>query len=205
MDQPLRNYGAGTSVTDGPSPPRRERVGRSEARKIGARVREARTSRGVTLATLSARIGLTYQQLQKYETGANRISASTLVHIGLALDTPIEFFLSDIAELRGESAAAALPVTAARRSFVRARVAQSCGRVLARECEARGRTLLSVLAEARSSTSERELVVSGTGVPTLDHMFRIAWALCIEPSVLITMVEAELLNDVAEENVPLED
>lgn len=56
---------------------------------VGRRVREFRTLRGLTQTDLATRIGVAFQQLQKYETGKNRISASRLVRMAHALDVPV--------------------------------------------------------------------------------------------------------------------
>lgn len=63
--------------------------------RIGALVRSFRTSRGVSLETLGKSLGVTYQQVQKYETGANRISASTLSRIARFLGVSITVFFED--------------------------------------------------------------------------------------------------------------
>lgn len=51
-------------------------------KSIGPRIRIARLSRGMGLAQLAQRLGISYQQLHKYEVGANRISIARLAHIG---------------------------------------------------------------------------------------------------------------------------
>ena len=56
---------------------------------VGARIREDRIAAGLTQAELGAAVGVTFQQIQKYERGANRVSASMLVHIAAALDVPL--------------------------------------------------------------------------------------------------------------------
>ena len=59
---------------------------------VGARVRTARVARGLSQAALAEQLGLTFQQVQKYERGANRISASKLVQIAETLElAPAEF------------------------------------------------------------------------------------------------------------------
>lgn len=57
--------------------------------EIGARIRAARTSRGISQECLAGGIGVTFQQIQKYERGANRVAASTLVSIAAALGCPV--------------------------------------------------------------------------------------------------------------------
>ncbi len=63
---------------------------------VGARVRLRRNLLGLTLQTLAKAVGVTYQQLQKYERGVNRVGASRLFNLGRALDVPISFFFEDL-------------------------------------------------------------------------------------------------------------
>ena len=53
-------------------------------RRIGERIRLRRTELGMTQHQLAAALGVSYQQIQKYENGANRISAARLWQIGRA-------------------------------------------------------------------------------------------------------------------------
>ncbi|MDP3750042.1 MAG: helix-turn-helix transcriptional regulator [Phenylobacterium sp.] len=59
---------------------------------VGRRVRGRRKLLRMSLENLAGDIGVAYQQLQKYELGHNRISASTLYRIAEALQTPIDYF-----------------------------------------------------------------------------------------------------------------
>lgn len=61
--------------------------------QIGARIRAARHSKGITQETLGAKLGLTFQQIQKYENGKNRIAASTLYDLATALEIPMYWFM----------------------------------------------------------------------------------------------------------------
>ncbi len=63
---------------------------------VGARLRVRRTLLGMSQTTLGDAIGLTFQQMQKYERGANRISASRLFALTRVLDVPVEFFFDDM-------------------------------------------------------------------------------------------------------------
>ena len=63
---------------------------------VGARVRRRRTLLGMNQTNLGDAIGLTYQQVQKYERGANRISASRLFDLSRLFDVPIEYFFDDM-------------------------------------------------------------------------------------------------------------
>jgi transcriptional regulator with XRE-family HTH domain len=70
---------------------------------VGKRVRHRRWMLGMTQQQLGERVGIKFQQVQKYETGMNRISASRLWEIAEALNTPISYFFEEIS---AESAAA---------------------------------------------------------------------------------------------------
>ncbi len=63
---------------------------------VGSRVRLRRHLLGMSLQTLAKAVGVTYQQLQKYERGANRIGASRLFNLSRVLDVPISFFFEDL-------------------------------------------------------------------------------------------------------------
>lgn len=64
---------------------------------VGSRVRTARISAGLSQGALGERIGLTFQQVQKYENGSNRISASKLVEIADTLGVSAAGFLEGLA------------------------------------------------------------------------------------------------------------
>jgi len=59
---------------------------------IGRRLRERRTELGMSQKELAAELGLSHQQVHKYEIATDRISASQLFHISKALDVTIPFF-----------------------------------------------------------------------------------------------------------------
>ncbi len=63
---------------------------------VGARLRMRRTLLGMSQTTLGEAIGLTFQQVQKYERGMNRISASRLFDLSRVLDVPLEYFFDDM-------------------------------------------------------------------------------------------------------------
>ena len=63
---------------------------------VGARLRQRRTLLGMNQTKLGSSIGLTFQQVQKYENGTNRISASRLYALSGTLDVPVEFFFDDM-------------------------------------------------------------------------------------------------------------
>ncbi len=63
---------------------------------VGSRVWQRRKVLGLTQTNLGDAIGLTFQQVQKYESGVNRIGASRLLAIAQALDVPIVYFFEDM-------------------------------------------------------------------------------------------------------------
>ena len=63
---------------------------------VGARLRQRRTLLGMNQTNLGDAIGVSFQQMQKYENGANRISASRLFDLSRVLDVPIEYFFDDM-------------------------------------------------------------------------------------------------------------
>ena len=63
---------------------------------VGSRVRLRRTLLGMSQEKLGEAVGLTFQQIQKYERGANRIGASRLYEFSQILDVPVSFFFDDM-------------------------------------------------------------------------------------------------------------
>ncbi|WP_121633455.1 helix-turn-helix domain-containing protein [Tropicibacter alexandrii] len=70
---------------------------------VGKRIRHRRWLVGMTQQQLAERVGIKFQQIQKYETGANRVSASRLWDIADALDVPVSFFFEGIEAENGET------------------------------------------------------------------------------------------------------
>ncbi len=63
---------------------------------VGSRVRLRRTLLGLSQEKLGTAVGLTFQQIQKYERGANRIGASRLFEMSRVLDVPVQFFFDEM-------------------------------------------------------------------------------------------------------------
>ncbi|WP_390624366.1 helix-turn-helix domain-containing protein [Iodidimonas nitroreducens] len=63
---------------------------------VGSRVRLRRTLLGMSQEKLGDALGLTFQQIQKYERGANRIGSSRLFKLSQILDVPVSFFFDDM-------------------------------------------------------------------------------------------------------------
>lgn len=78
-------------------------------RHVGARVRARRKQLGLSQDRLAEALGLTFQQVQKYERGANRISASKLFDAAAALQVEVPFFFEGLTSEGGEAAAGQAP------------------------------------------------------------------------------------------------
>lgn len=63
---------------------------------VGSRIRLRRTLLGMSQERLGDQLGLTFQQVQKYERGINRVGASRLFDLSRVLDVPISFFFDDM-------------------------------------------------------------------------------------------------------------
>ena len=72
---------------------------------VGKRVRHRRWMVGMTQQQLAEKVGIKFQQIQKYETGMNRISASRLWDIADALDVPVSFFFEGLEDSTADTAA----------------------------------------------------------------------------------------------------
>lgn len=86
---------------------------------VGARLRLKRQIAGMSQIDLAAAIGVTFQQVQKYEVGTNRISASSLHAAATALKAPIGWFFQDF---EAGDAATAIALTATREGWELARL-----------------------------------------------------------------------------------
>jgi transcriptional regulator with XRE-family HTH domain len=64
--------------------------------QIGKRLRAQRTTMGMSQAEVGRRLGVTFQQIQKYELGRNRIAASTLWQAAIILHVPLGYFFEGV-------------------------------------------------------------------------------------------------------------
>ena len=69
---------------------------------VGIKLRARRTKLSMSQSTLADALGLTFQQVQKYEKGANRIGGSRLQHISQILQVPPAFFFEGVPQARDE-------------------------------------------------------------------------------------------------------
>ena len=73
---------------------------------VGKRIRHRRWMIGMTQQQLAERVGIKFQQIQKYETGMNRVSASRLWDISDTLEVPVSFFFDGLDARQTEGAGA---------------------------------------------------------------------------------------------------
>ena len=76
---------------------------------VGKRIRHRRWMGGTTQQQLAEKVGIKFQQIQKYETGMNRVSASRLWDIAHALDVPVSFFFDGIGEAQSDAPHSDMP------------------------------------------------------------------------------------------------
>lgn len=69
---------------------------------IGRRIRMRRWLRGLTQQELGQAIGVVFQQVQKYESGSDRISASRLFEVSQALGIPVSYFFEGLDDVAGD-------------------------------------------------------------------------------------------------------
>jgi transcriptional regulator with XRE-family HTH domain len=64
--------------------------------QVGARMRQRRTLLGMSQTALGTAVGLTFQQVQKYERGSNRMGSSRLFEFAKVLDVPVSYFFEEM-------------------------------------------------------------------------------------------------------------
>ncbi len=72
---------------------------------VGGRVKLKRTMLGLSQENLGDRLGVTFQQVQKYEKGSNRISASRLLEVATILETSVSFFFEGLPSVEDQAEA----------------------------------------------------------------------------------------------------
>lgn len=68
---------------------------------VGANIRKLRGEHGLTLQDLASQLGMSHQQLQKYETGSNRVSAGVLYVIACAFSVPVDALFEGVDDALG--------------------------------------------------------------------------------------------------------
>lgn len=78
---------------------------------VGERIRKRRLALGMTQTDLAERINVRFQQVQKYENGLNRVAASRLWQIALALEVPVNYFFESVKEAETPQQSAGISVS----------------------------------------------------------------------------------------------
>ncbi|OYW91987.1 MAG: transcriptional regulator [Caulobacterales bacterium 32-67-6] len=86
---------------------------------LGRRLRRRRRLLGLTQQQLAVQVGIRFQQIQKYECGANRISAARLWQLAEALETPVSYFYDGVTEALERKDAAPATTTGGGEMFSR--------------------------------------------------------------------------------------
>lgn len=84
-----------TSKASKPTPTRKKGRANSIDENVGMQLRQRRALLGLSQERLAEQVGITFQQIQKYENGANRVSASRLYQLSQVLDIPVSFFFEN--------------------------------------------------------------------------------------------------------------
>lgn len=111
---------------------------------VGKRLKEIRTMRGLTQSNVATQLGISFQQLQKYETGANRVSASRMFELSKLLNVSPSFFFDG---LDGENYEGQIPL-----DIETAKIASIFASIKNEKVKRRLSTFISEL--ARSSAAE---------------------------------------------------
>ena len=82
-------------MNEKPSLPRKKGKANSIDEYVGTQLRQRRSLLGLSQERLAEQVGITFQQIQKYENGANRVSASRLYEFSKVLDIPVNFFFEN--------------------------------------------------------------------------------------------------------------
>lgn len=127
---------------------------------VGSRVRLRRMLLGISQEKLGERLGLTFQQVQKYEKGVNRIGASRLFDLARVLGVSIEYFYEDAPSLGGGALEAATPGMAERPSdgfmfeFLNTREGLELNRAFAKITDPKARRAVVDLVRALANEDE---------------------------------------------------
>jgi transcriptional regulator with XRE-family HTH domain len=113
-------------------------------RQVGARVRMRRLMLDISQQTLAAGLGVSFQQVQKYEKGHNRIGAGRLQQLAEILQVPVSFFFEDSATPGRRQAAAPSYIS----DFLTSADGQALTKAFMDIRDARQRRCLVILAEA---------------------------------------------------------
>jgi len=115
---------------------------------VGKRIKEIRTIRGLTQSNVADHLGISFQQLQKYETGANRVSASRMFELSKLLNITPSFFFEG---LEGQNYDSMPPM-----DMETARIASALSSIKNKKLKNRINTLISEIVRSTPACNEAE-------------------------------------------------
>ncbi len=115
---------------------------------VGKRIKEIRTIRGLTQSNVADHLGISFQQLQKYETGANRVSASRMFELSKLLNITPSFFFEG---LEGQNYDSMPPM-----DMETARIASALSSIKNKKLKNRINTLISEIVRSTPASNEAE-------------------------------------------------
>ncbi len=120
--------------------------------EIGKRVRQARVTAGFTQTQLADQLGITFQQVQKYEKGVNRIGGGRLYKIARVLGVKITYFFDDVEHLLDPKTVPAGTIEVGAISDRTIRAARALADILDEDLQKRMLQLIAVLPKRKASS-----------------------------------------------------
>ncbi len=120
--------------------------------EIGKRVRRARVATGLTQTQLADQLGITFQQVQKYEKGVNRIGGGRLYRIARILGVKITYFFDDVEHLLDPETVPAGTIEVGAISDRTIRAARALADILDADLQKRMFQLIAVLPKRKASS-----------------------------------------------------
>lgn len=122
---------------------------------VGQRIRNRRLELGLSQTNLGDKVGVSFQQIQKYEKGTNRVSASALYEIARVLRVPLTFFFDMILEAALEHDSTVDAATRARLAYIRSREGERLVDLFQRLPSAARKHLLGMMSALAAAPRER--------------------------------------------------
>ncbi|MEM7692900.1 MAG: helix-turn-helix transcriptional regulator [Pseudomonadota bacterium] len=119
---------------------------------VGSRVRLRRLELGLSQEKLADQLGITFQQVQKYERGTNRIGASRLHQIAIVLDAPITYFFEGAAQTPTSRGAEDTPLTQALGDPATVRLVRAFASITDQQLRQKAVGIIEAIAETASAS-----------------------------------------------------
>lgn len=121
---------------------------------VGSRVRLRRLELGLSQEKLADQLGITFQQVQKYERGTNRIGASRLHQIALVLQTPITYFFEGASETPGNGTQETSPLSQALGDPATVRLVRAFASITDNQLKQKAVGIIEAIADTASVTEK---------------------------------------------------